>query len=192
MRNFTLVSKGEDVTALLDQLEESPELWDENPLRRVAPDTPHSRMSDIWVRYNDIAPFQASGDFSKFNDAHIPIWYPAWKKLPALRSIIFDLMAMVDGEMLCGVLITRIPPGMGIDRHVDDSWHVQYTKKFYVTLQSVPGAIFGCEDADGVEELNPHAGEIWLFDNRKPHWVINNSDKDRITLIVCIRTEKFD
>lgn len=143
-------------------------------------------MSDIWVRYNRPDRLNPE-DPRAFNNEHVPVWYPAWKKLPALRPIIFDLMATVEGEMLCGVLITRIPPGEGIAPHVDAGWHVEYTEKFYLSLKSSPGADFVC---DG-ERLNPKPGEMWLFDNRKNHWVENDSTEDRITLIVCIRTEMF-
>lgn len=191
MRHFQLIDSGIDIAPLLEQIGAHPELWDKHTIRKTAPGTPHSGMSDVWVRYNDVAQFEESGDYSKFNDEHIPVWYPAWSALPALRPIIFDLMAKVDGEMLGGVLITRIPSGMGIAPHKDDGWHVQYYDKFYLSLESTPGSSFGC-DADNAEEhLTPRPGEIWLFDNRKNHWVENHSGQDRITLIVCIRTEKF-
>jgi hypothetical protein len=191
LKHFERVAEGIDVGPLMAQLAEHSKLWDQHSVRKTAPGTPHGQMSDIWVRYNDVAPFAASGDYSRFNDAHVPVWYPAWHALPALRPIVFGLMEAMEGEMLGGVLITRIPPGMGIAPHADRGWHVEYYDKFYLSLQSAPGAVFGCEH-DGVrEELNPLPGELYLFDNRKLHWVENNSDQDRITLIICIRTERF-
>lgn len=180
-----------DVAPLAAQLDAQPGLWNEHTRRRDVAGSPHARMSDIWVRYNDAAPFERSGDWRGFNDPHIPVWYPAWHALPAMRPIVFGIMAAVEAEMLCGVLITRIPPGAGIDRHTDESWHVQYTDKIYVPIRSAPGAVFGAEDAVGIEELNPEPGSVWLFDNRVPHWVANTSAEDRITLIVCVRTEMF-
>ncbi len=179
------------VDNLRRQLAAQPDLWDRHTRRKTAPGTPHARMSDIWVRYQDDRFFRAAGDWTGFNDRHVPVWYPAWHRLPALRPIIFSLMAAVEAEMLCGVLITRIPSGEGIERHADDSWHVQYTDKLYVSIESEPGAIFGAEDGLGIECLAPKPGEVWLFDNRLPHWVENKSQGDRITLIVCVRTEMF-
>lgn len=177
------------VARLMGQIDAHPELWNANRIRKDAAGSPHSEMSDIWVRYNDVAPFEAKGDYTGFNDMHVPVWYPAWKTLTHLRPIIFGLMNWVDGEMLGGVLITKIPPGHGIAPHKDDSWHVRTFEKFYVSLQSAPGAVFGC-DHDGVrEELEPKTGECWLFDNKKLHWVENKSPMDRVTLIVCIRRE---
>lgn len=181
MRHFCRLSLTADVGPLLDQIDGHPELWDQHPWRR-GPNSPHNGMSDIWVRYNAAERLGAH-----FNDEHVPVWYPAWKALPALRPLLFDLMAFVQGEMLCGVLITRVPPGEEIEPHADASWHVEYTEKFYLSLRSEPGARFHCGD----ESIEPKPGEWWLFDNRKSHWVTNDSEGDRITLIACIRTDLF-
>jgi aspartyl/asparaginyl beta-hydroxylase len=171
-----------NVNPLLEQIDRHPELWGQFGWRKNIPQGPHSQMTDIWVRYNDIRNLGPH-----FNDEHDPIWYPAYHKLPALKEIIYPLMAAVEGERLGGVLITRIPAGCGIAPHVDSSWHVDYYDKFYVQLKSKPGALFCC----GEDRLNPKPGEVWRFDNRELHWVENNSDDDRMTLIVCIRTRKF-
>lgn len=188
MKHFLRVADGVPVIPLLAEIDANPHLWDAYRERKESDGSPHSRMSDIWVRYNDRAKLK---DRESFNAEHVPVWYPAWKALPELKPIIFNLMAAVEGEMLGGVLITCIPPGGGIAPHVDCGWHVEYYDKFYVSLQSAPGAEFFC-DHDGVTEaLCPKVGEIWRFDNRKNHWVENTSDTDRITLIVCIRTDKY-
>lgn len=176
---------------LIYELDKAPELWNQHTIRRDSVESPHTGMSDIWIRYNDVAPFEASGDYSTFNDPHVPIWYPAAQCLPSAKEISMDLMKKVNGEMLGGILITKIPPGQGIDPHADFGWHVEYYDKFYVCLQNDPGARFYCEHEGVTEALEPKVGEVWLFDNRKRHWVENKSQRDRITLIVCIRTELF-
>lgn len=191
MKFFQKLPMQIDVGPLNAALAAHPELWDQYCVRRTAPGTPHSGMSDIWVRYNDVAPFEAAGDYRKFNDAHVPVWYDAWSKhadvRAALRPILFGLMAHVGGEMLGGVLITRIPHGKGIDPHTDHGWHVEFYDKFYVSLASAPGAEFWC----GKEMINPVVGDVFRFDNRLEHWVRNESGQDRVTLIVCIRTDKY-
>lgn len=188
MKHFQLISHGIDINPLLKEIEDHPELWDYMPYRKQGNGTPHAHMSDIWIRYRRREEFKEAADYKA---PHIPVWYPAYYELPSLRKIIFDLMRDVQGESICGVLITRIPAGEGIDPHVDEGWHVNYTDKFYLTLKNSKGSEFVCSH-DGVEEsLCPNPGEIWRFDNRKPHWVKNNSQEDRITLIICIRTEMF-
>lgn len=185
MKYFTKISDSIDVKPLLAQIAAHPELWDAQQWRKKIPGGPHARMSDIWVRYNapeNIGPH--------FNDEHVSVWYPAYGVLTALKPIIWTLMAQVEGKRLGGILVTRIPSGAGIDRHVDRGWHVETFDKFYVSLQSAPGAKFICYEGDG-EVLEPKPGECWRFDNRLPHAVANDSTEDRMTLIVCIETEKY-
>lgn len=177
-----------DVRALNQQLREHPELWGQYGWRKNNSNGVHAGMTDIWVRYNDISKYEKPGP--EFNDEHVPVWYPAWKALPALKPIIIGpkgLMGREEGEMLGAVLITRIPAGGRIEKHVDKGWHVGYYDKFYISLESAPGAEFFC----GEEVINPEVGDCWRFDNRREHWVENNSGSDRVTLIVCIRTEKY-
>ncbi len=186
MRHFTKICDF-NVSRLLFEIQSQPELWNNFRLRKDGEGTPHREMDDIWLRYNDINNTPAA----ELNDEHDSIWYPAYYCLPSAREIIFSLMTIVCGERLGGVLITKIPPGGKIEPHIDDTWHVRYYNKFYVSLKSEPGAEFCCGDDIGVETLCPRVGEVYHFDNKKNHWVNNNSNSDRMTMIVCIKTHKF-
>jgi hypothetical protein len=190
MKHFQNIASGIDVAPLLAQLEAHPELWNANPWRKTRPDTAHAEMTDIWVRYNDIARLDLENP-GEFNAEHVPVWYPAWNVLTELHDIVFDLMARVRGEMIGGILITKIPSGCALKPHVDTGWHVEQYDKFYLSLESGEGAVFSCEHDGYIESLSPKPGEIWLFDNRKKHWVENNSGADRVTVIICIRTQKY-
>ena len=187
MTNFLKVAEG-PVDELVRQIA-SCDLWNAQPWRKTL--SAHRQMDDIWVRYNDIAPFVARGSMDGFNGPHIPVWYPAWHALPALKPIVHGIVSRVQGEMLGGVLITRVPPGGEIARHVDSGWHVDYFDKFYVCLKGHEGATFSCEHDGAIEHLSPRPGDLHRFDNRKPHWVTNKGPGERMTLIVCVRTEMF-
>jgi hypothetical protein len=184
---FQLLATGIEIAPLVAQLDAHPELWDQHSLRRTGEGTPHARMSDIWVRYNDIRPYQARGDLSGFNDAHVPIWYPAWYVLSALRPLVLSMAAHFQAEMIGGVLITRVPGGQSIAPHTDRGWHVDYYDKLYLSLRAPEHCYFSTK----TQETSPRPGELWLFDNRVEHWVDNQSEEDRITLIVCLRTAVF-
>lgn len=189
---FTKLATGLDVSALNAQIDAHPELWNSVNYRKATPGSPHGEMSDIWVRYNDIRPYAALGDYSRMKDAHIPIWYPAWYALPALRPIVFGIMAALEGEMLGAIFITKIPHGCGIAPHQDGGWHVDYYEKVYVALKAAPGAEFhSVHPAGGTETLCPEVGDVHLFDNHQTHWVTNDSGQDRMTLIVCVRTDRW-
>jgi hypothetical protein len=189
VKHFVKIVDHIEVEPLRNQLAEHPELWNQHNRRTTIDGTPFKNTDDLWIRYNDIS--RAAPGFAGFNDEHIPIWYPAWEALPALRPIIFGLMTRVEGEMLGGVLITRVPDGVEIRPHTDSGWHVNQYDKFYVAVENETGAVFGCEHEGDIELLTPEPGSCYLFDNRKVHWVVNRSGKARVTLIVCIRTQMF-
>lgn len=183
MKYFYRVAEGVDVIPLTLAIQRQPDLWNVHRQRTQRPGTAHSDVSDIWVRFQD--PKQLD-QFATGQKEHLSVWYPAYYALPEVRPIVFGLMARVEGEQLGGVLITKISPGGKVEPHTDHGWHVDYYDKFYVSLQSRPGALFYCDD----EMICPQPGDVWWFDNRKPHWVENKSDDDRMTLIVCIRTHR--
>lgn len=174
-----------DVSGLTDELDRQPELWNEYTERTKAyADGPHAAIDDIWVRYNARANLDPSNPVPFFCGEHDSSWYPAYAKLPALRPIIFGLMALVEGERLGGVLITRIPPGHRVGPHKDEGWHARYYRKFAVQVRGGPDQYFCFQG----ESLVAEAGEVYEFDNSQEHWVVNDSERERITLIVCIRT----
>lgn len=171
-----------DVRSLVTELGWYPELWNDFDLRTNHPQSPHRELDDIFVRYNARENF--TGDRQAFNGPHDAVWWPASEKLRAVMPIAWDLMRRVEGERLGMVLITRIPPGATCHRHVDNGWHARHYDKYAVQLQSAEGQTFHVED----EVIDAAPGQCYWFDNSRPHWVLNPTDQERITLIVCIRT----
>lgn len=186
MQNFLKVAEGVDVLPLQLALQRQPELFGRHGQRQYVAGSPHAGMTDIWVRYNDCRPFEQSGDWSRFNHEHDAVWYPESAFIPQVRPIVFCLMARVEGERLGGVLITKIPPGGKIDSHVDGGWHAGYYDKYYVAVKSPDGSLFGFPDG----EIRAKDGDVYWFRNDVPHWVENNSNDDRIAMIVCIKHTK--
>lgn len=182
MVHFLQIARNIDVVPLRAALAEQPWLWGQHPQRACAPDSPHRAMSDIWVRYND--PANAG---PAFHDPHDSVWYPAYAALPELQPLIFGLMHLVGGERLGGVLLTKIPPGSGIDPHIDANWHADYYEKFTIAIQNPPGAVFQFPDA----AMHAVDGDAYWFDNSVPHSVRNDSSLERIALIICIQTAQF-
>ncbi|MFV2055126.1 MAG: aspartyl/asparaginyl beta-hydroxylase domain-containing protein [Thiohalomonadales bacterium] len=174
-----------DVNPLRAALKKNADLFGEIDWRRRE-GSPHTEMRDIWLRYNDIKPYEKTGDFTNFNEEHDPIWYNSYKRLPEAKDIIFKVMNKVYGERLGMVLITKLPVGGKIYPHIDQGWHASYYDKYYIPITNKPGASFFFEN--GVIE-SPKEGSVWWFDNSHPHWVNNDSASERIAMIVCIKTE---
>lgn len=188
MTQFEKIPLEVDVAPLMAALERNPDLWNDITAR-TGEKSPHREAPDIWVRYNKM---ENLTDRATVDEEHIPVWYPAWKRLPELKPLLFDLMAFVQGEMLGGVLITKVPAGKKVYPHKDHGWHVEYYDKFYIQLAGAEGCYFSSQDIYGdIEDFCPKAGDVYLYDNRQTHWVTNDSDVDRVTLIVCIRSQKY-
>jgi quercetin dioxygenase-like cupin family protein len=176
--NIKLLFGGVNVAPLQWALAEHPELWDQQSSRTEDPASPHHGLSDIWARF-------AAPDTMQEDGSHESMWYPAADLLP-VREIVYPLMNAVQGDRLGGVLITRIRPGQTCKPHTDPGWHARYYQKFAVQIQSAPKQAFHFEG----ESLITKPGDVFWFDNAFTHWVTNESDVDRITMIVCIKTEK--
>ena len=172
-----------DVAPLREAIDNNPQLFDEFTFRKDNPLSPHREMQDIIFRYNARENF--NDDRAKFNEEHDPVWYEGATVIPEVKDIVFAVMAKVRGERLGMVLCTKLPPGGEIAPHIDGGWHAEYYKKYYVAINNKPGATF--HFVDGV--IEPREGEVYEFDNSETHWVENNSDEDRVSLIVCIRGE---
>ena len=180
MRNFYRIATGVNVTPLMMALLRRPELWNQHTLRTTHPGTPHTEVDDIWLRFNALP---EPGQEARILDEHESIEYPALKLLPEARVMVMSVFAAVAGERLGRVLITRLPSGGRIAPHVDGGSHAAYYDRFHVVLRAAPGSRFRC--GDEVVEMQP--GELWWFQNSVEHEVANDSDIDRVHLIVDAR-----
>jgi len=181
MQNFLMITKI-DIEPLLLSLKEHEELWNMHPIRTAYPKSAHSEVYDIVIRYpniNDTA-------INIFNNDECD-WFPAAFVLPVMQYI-YELSQITLGSRIGRCAITRIKPGCKVAAHIDEGTPSEYYQRFHICLQNEPGAIFMC----GNEELTPIAGDVFIIANHKMHSVINNSTKDRLTMIVDIRTPLFE
>jgi hypothetical protein len=183
MRNFCQIATNVDVLPLVLDLYRQPELWDQHNARTVS-DGPFKGTNDIWLRFRDQADLVVREDYET---PFIPVFYPAWDRLPHVRPIVFGLMARLEAVQLGGILVTRVPPGQQVAPHDDRGrWHPTFfTTKAYIPLATNPRCFSTCED----ERVTMGVGECWLFDNLKTHSTVNEGETDRITLIVSMRVE---
>jgi len=155
------------------------DLWNQHTPRRQQ--YVHAGISDLWVRYNSWDNYQ---DLRSFNDEHESVWYPVAYQIPALRFMVNDVLAHLPPVELGGVLITKIPPGGAVQPHSDHGWHAEYyPDKYAVQIKGNKAQAFHFEHL----QLSAEPGEVYWFDNSQVHWVTNNSDEDRITMIICTR-----
>jgi hypothetical protein len=172
-----------DVSAALAELDAHPELWNQYQMRTKPKGSPHAEVDDLWLRYRPWSQFNPKKP-ALFHTEHRAQWYPSYVKLPALRPLIFGLMQVVAATELGGVLLTRIPPGKGVALHRDEGWHARTYRKFAVMLRSDHAQAF-CFEGESMLTVD---GEVFEFQNQYEHFVTNCSERERITMVVCIRT----
>lgn len=183
MRHFQKLAEGVDVFPLLHAVQRQQHLFNTNTIRTKHPGTAHAEVSDILLRFNDVAEYQRTGDPAAIVDDKEAVCFPAWDALPQVRQLIFDLLRRVEGVRLGRVILTKLPPGKSISPHVDGGAPAHYYQRYQIALQCLPGAIFNIGD----EQVNFRTGDVWWIDNTVEHSVVNNSVDDRIVLIVDIR-----
>jgi uncharacterized cupin superfamily protein len=189
MKNFQQIASGVNITRLLLEIHQHPELWNRNPARLYA-GSPHEHSDDIWVRTNNENPYLLKKSYEGFNDEHDSVWYPAYYALPSIRQLVFDLARNVEAERIGGVFLWRVKPGKEIHSHADHGWHPEYYDKFNICLQAAEGCAFVWED-DG-EVLYERPGDVTRFVNTTRHQVINESSDDYIVMVVCLRTHDYE
>jgi hypothetical protein len=205
MRNFLRIAENIIVSPLLCNIARNTHLWDQYTIRRSFSKYSASRdVGTILLRFpqansEDEYLDKVCGELEAVN-------YPAFNTLFEARSIIFSLMNHVSGERLGRAFITKLQPGAKIFPHTDlipddlegmpevdkDKCDLLrklpqmalYYDRYHVVLNSQPGVIFRCGD----EQVYMAPGEVWWFDNTVEHEVINNSNDDRIHLIVDIKS----
>jgi len=183
MKAYNKIYSDLDVSLAIAELSNNDHLFGEFNARKDAGPV-MAQMDDIWLRYGDVSAMVKSGDYSALAIEHDSIWL---KDLPECKKLCFEIMKMVDGERLGGVLISKLPKGGEMLPHTDKGWHAGYYDKYYIPIKNGKGSVFGFDEGD----IEPLIGDVWAFDNSYNHWVKNNSDKDRIAMIVCIKQSKY-
>lgn len=181
-----LLACGFDVSQAVREIDAHPEVWNRHRVRTSMYGSPHNAIDDIWVRYNAWDNF--TGDMAAFNGPHESVWYPVIDILPGVKALVDQVKNHVKAQTLGGVLITRIPPGGGVAKHIDQGWHAQHYDKYAVQLKGNKQQAFCFDEA----RLSALPGDLYTFDNSRTHWVTNDSEEDRMTLIICLRGTRHD
>ena len=182
MRNFLRIAQGVDTMPLLHALHRNPALWNSQPFRTTYPGTPHSEVDDILLRFSD--PAKCNTVSTVIGDDK-PVWHPAASVLP-WKPIVLDLMRRVEAYQLDRLLITRLAPGGRIAPHADDQGEYvndPERERYHVVIQGLPGSLY----TNGDETTCMRTGEVWLFDPLLVHSIQNNSEDDRIHMLVDLK-----
>ncbi len=172
-----------DPLPLLHQIQRQQSLWKADTYLRDYPQGPFGDTETIFLRF---PPASVTELERGEKDPHECVWMDGALHLPAARTLIFQLMAKVEGERLGRVMVNKLRPGGRVYPHADTPEHANYWDRYHFVLQSGPGCNFRCGD----ETVNMKPGQIWWFQNAIEHEVLNNSADDRLHMICDIRTSR--
>jgi hypothetical protein len=108
------------------------------------------------------------------------------EKFKALNAIITWLYYKVKGKELGRVSLIRLLAGKVINQHIDFGAYYQHYQRFHVPLITNPQVLFTGEH----ESLHLPVGHVYRLDNLQMHGVRNDSEQDRVHLVVDIRCTK--
>lgn len=177
MRSFELLSSGLDVEPLNEALKRQSGLWDEVTGRQDYPGSAHKDTKAIFLRWCKGLDVQSAfTEIPAFN-------FPAMGKLTEAHKLINQITSIVGAKELGRILIVSLCSGGVITPHADEGAYADYYERFHIVLKSEPGNIFYC---DG-EYVEMKIGELWWFNHKEKHHVVNHSETERIHVIVdCV------
>ena len=156
MENFVKIAEGLDVGPALAEI---------------------ARVSDQWMHVNaDSLQFimLISGPFERQLEAELS---ESWRLIDQVLDI---LAADPDHKgRLRSARIGRIPPGAFMPVHQDGIDGISW-RRYQIALRSEPGVLF---TVDG-EARRFLPGECWQFHAGRMHMVQNDSEADRITILI--------
>ena len=182
MKNFALVGRL-DPGPLLKRLQDNPGLWRRGE-REAYEGSVHGQASSIqlrWVPPEVLERARAAGPQEVLDYADSQDTEQAKVLMPEAGEAVLQVLENLGALGGIGhVILTRLPAGASIGKHVDEGLYATVHDRFHACLAAAPGARFHC----GGETLEPAPGDIFWFNHKLEHWVENQSQAERVHLIV--------
>lgn len=107
------------------------------------------------------------------------------KLLELLEPIIKDLEQMHHG-VRGNVLLIKLKARQSIARHNDSGDYLMFSRRNHIPIVTTEDVFFGV----GEDKINMKPGECWEVNNSRLHFVDNNSEIDRVHLLIDIMPKK--
>jgi len=198
--NFIPIYQNADITNALIAVANNEKLFSNVTVRQEYEGTAHKDTETIFLRAGDnFNQYTNAGKkddpkrqrelidkavYDVFNDLEM-VDRPEYNSFPQIRPLVSSLMACVEGERLGSIAIVKLKPGGKVNPHIDEGSYADYYDRFHIALAGPNGSSLNVES----ESLQLLPGEAWWFNHHKIHWAENNSDHDRINIIVDIKVK---
>lgn len=180
MKYFKRLEFGIDVAPFLTEIGAHPELWDSDPSRQLAkPAQRETHAICIRAQGGEAILDSAARQENPIGYRGQPTSLSAF--FPAAEGFVENLAHDMRGAMGRAV-IARLRPHGTIHPHLDDRLYWLLRDRYHLVIKSVTGSHFRA----GGEEVRMRQGELWWFDPTVEHSAFNESDQERIHIIVDI------
>ncbi|MFQ5415766.1 MAG: aspartyl/asparaginyl beta-hydroxylase domain-containing protein [Myxococcota bacterium] len=178
MQYFRRLKKNVDVTPLNAEIARRPGIWQEQTGRqRIAVQREALAIPIRGIRKSCIRG-------RKRRDVHESRFTTLARELPVAVAFIREFADEMNAE-LARAKIVSLPPGGKVYEHCDRGEYYADRDRFHLVLDSA-GSWMRCAD----EEVRMRTGELWWFDNKRPHEARNDSDRDRVHLIFDLKPRR--
>lgn len=173
MKNFKTIAII-DVPLLKEEIEANSFLWDKYTFRSSYSGSAHRDTKCILLRN------QEEPNTLEANNETKCVWNEDILYYPVVEDLLSSIKeAMAINEFGRIMLVNLLHNGK-ITEHVDEGLYSDTYSRVHLSILSKTGNIFYCGD----ESKHIQEGEICWFNHKVPHRVENNSDSDRIHLII--------
>jgi hypothetical protein len=176
LKNFRLIHPRIGLGGVRAELERNELAWQISTARQTR--LPAQRETEAIVLRRPVleTPDADVNECHAVADAEVAAYFP--RTLAWLRST-----ADILGGELARAMFTRILPHGQVHRHIDNGTYHIGRRRYHLVVHSAGGSPLGCGD----EEVVMREGELWEFDNKKPHDARNPSGTMRVHLIFDLR-----
>lgn len=172
LRNFRRIHPRIGVGGIAAELARNPLAWALSTRRQTRCVEQRETESIVLRRGQPEHPEQA------VEDAHLVVDGPGMPYFPLTLAWLRATAGVLGGE-LARALFARLPPGAQVYRHIDRGDYYACRDRFHLVIESRGGSPMVC----GRERVVMQEGELWRFDNKRPHEASNPSDSPRVHLI---------
>lgn len=152
-------------------------LWDEITHRQDYPGSAHTDTKAIYLRW------AAEWTPACIFDSLSAEWCDAAHSLGETMSLVRYLLDAIGATEFGRVMLVSLKPGGRITPHWDAGLYADHFDRFHVALQSDAGNAFTVDDAS----VHMADGEAWWFNHQLEHTVRNESQRERVHLIIdCV------
>jgi len=105
-----------------------------------------------------------------------------------LMNMLSDIITKLEDEVVgkaARVLLIKLEANKDVTEHVDSGDYLSTVRRYHIPLITNENVFYTVNS----ETINMKKGECWEINNLKPHSVLNNSNEDRIHLLIDILPE---